>query len=245
MSKRQPRKVHHILPLPRLDTEREAPLGREVAQEVDFLIEVLGLRPNERILDVAAGAGRHALELARREFKHVTALDLSDQLLAIGKKASDAMGTAVDFRKGDPRKPIANAEYDAAFVLGGGAFGLMESDRDNQAILDATFQALKPGGRVAVSAMNLLHLIRHSKDLSDFDPNTCYLTTTETINVEGDVTEQLPLNERYYGVPALTNAMDKAGFRNIMAFGADPGRYSSRSVTLEDSEILVCAKRPK
>lgn len=240
-----PRKVHHVLSLPLLEIESEPPLGHEVTQEVDALIELMELKPDEAILDVASGAGRHALELARREFQKVTALDLSDQLLAIGRRTAETLGVVVDFVKGDARKPVCREGFDAALILGGGAFGLMESDKENQAILDATFVALKPGGRVTVSAMNLLYLIRHHKDLSGFDPQTNYLTTTEDVTIEGDVTEQLPLHERYYVFPGLKKDLEKAGFRNIMGFGVAPGRFSSNAITTESQQILLYAMKPK
>jgi len=242
---RPPRKVHHILSLPHADAESDSPLGREVAQEMTFLIELMDLKPREAILDVASGAGRHALELARRGYDHITALDLSDQLLAIGRRSAGALGLTVDFVKGDARKPFAEEEYDAAFILGGGAFGLMESDRENQAILEATYQALVPGGRVALSAMNLLHLIRHGKDLSGFDPQTNYLATTEQVQIEGDVVDDLPLRERYYVFPGLKRDLERAGFRNIMGFGADAGRFSSHAITTDAPEILMYAVKPK
>jgi ubiquinone/menaquinone biosynthesis C-methylase UbiE len=245
MPKRPPRKVHHILTLPTLDVEREPPFGREVAQEMEFLIELMDLKPKEAILDVASGAGRHALELARREFRNVTALDLSDQLLAIGRRSAEALGLSVKFTKGDARKPVAREEFSAALILGGGAFGLMESDEENQAILDATFTALKPGGRIALDAMNLLHLIRQQKDLSGFDPQTNYLATTEQVHIEGDVVEELPLHERYYVFPGLKRDLEKAGFRNIMGFGADAGRFSSRAITTDDPALLIYAIKPK
>ncbi len=245
VSGRPPRKVHHILPLPRLDVEKAPPFGREVSQEVDFLIELMDLRPDEEILDVASGAGRHALELARREFRHVTAIDLSDQLLGIGRRCAETLGLAVDFVKGDARKPMEAERFDAALLLGGGAFGLMESDAENYAILDATYASLKPGGRLALSAMNLLHLIRHRQDLSGFDPQTNFLTTTERVQIEGDVVEELPLHERYYVLPGLRNDLGRVGFRNIMGFGADAGRFSSRAIATDDPEILVYAMKPK
>ena len=245
MTRRIPRKVHHVLPLPRLDMEANPPFGREVAQEVEFLIQLMDLKTNEAILDVAAGAGRHALELARRGFTNVTAMDPSDQLLAIGGKCAASLDLKVKFLKGDAQKPAGKEEYEAALLLGGGAFGLMESDNENVQVLDAIFDALKPGGRFALSAMSLLNLLRHRSDLSNFDPETNYLTTTEHVPVEGDTIEEFPLHERYYVVPGLRNDLLRVGFRNVMAFGADSGRYSSRSVTTDDPEILMFATKPK
>lgn len=241
---RPPRKLHQVLPLPVLDTD-DAPLGHDVAQEIGFLIELMDLRPGEAILDVASGAGRHALELARRGYAKVSALDLSDQLLDIGARTSKELGLELRFLKGDPRSMKLRGEFDAALILGGGAFGLMDDDGENQEILNSAFDVLKPGGRIAVSAMSLLYLVRHSKDLSGFDPRTGYLTTTESVQVEGGIVEELPLHERYYVYPGIKRQLEDAGFRNVMGFGAASGRYSSRAVSLDDPEMLVYAVKPK
>jgi ubiquinone/menaquinone biosynthesis C-methylase UbiE len=244
---RPPRKVHHILPLPepRADLDASPPFGREVVQEVDFLIELMDLNPKQKILDMASGAGRHALELARRDFPHVTALDLSDQLLEIGRRCAKTLDLSVEFLKGDARKAQVRDQFDAAFILGGGAFGLMESDQDNQAILDAAFASLKPGGRVAVSGRNLLFLLRHGEDLSGFDPQTHYFTTTDKVRVEGDTVEEFPVRERYYVYPGLKKDVEAAGFRNVVGFGADAGRFSSRAVSATDPELLLYAIKPR
>jgi protein-L-isoaspartate O-methyltransferase len=231
--------------MPRLDEEGDAPFGREVAQEVGFLIDLMDLKPTEAILDVAAGAGRHALELARRGFKKVTALDLSDQLIEIGKRCAAEAGVSVTFVKGDARQPVGKGTFDAALVLGGGAFGLMDTDAENHAILEATFEALRPGGRVAVSAMNLLWIVRNLEDLSGFDPQTHYLATKERVMVEGGAEEELPLRERYYGFPGLRRDLERAGFRNVIGFGADTGRLSSRAINTESPQILLYALKPK
>ena len=245
---RPPRKVHHILPMPRLDEEGDAPFGREVSQEVGFLIELMDLKANEAILDVAAGAGRHALELARRGFKKVTALDLSDQLLDIGKRCAAEAGLDVSFVKGDARKPATQETFDAGLILGGGAFGLMENDGENQAILDATFEALRPGGRVALSAMNLLWLLRHAEDLSQVSipPNSLH----------DDERARAGRGRRGRGVPAPRAVL--RGFpatppepgalrvpQHVIGFGADAGRFSSRSINTESPQILLYALKPK
>jgi ubiquinone/menaquinone biosynthesis C-methylase UbiE len=231
--------------MPSVDVAEAFPFGREVAQEVECLIDLMDLKQDEAILDVASGAGRHALELARREFTNVTAMDLSDQLLEIGRRAATERNLPVTFVKGDARKPLAREKFDAALILGGGAFGLMESDKENHAILDATFNTLRPGGRVALNARNLLFLIRHHDDLSGFDPQTNYLATSEAVQIEGDVVENLPLHERYYVFPGLKRDLERAGFRNVIGFGVDAGRFSSSAITTDSPELLLYAVKPK
>jgi len=244
-AERPPRKMHHVLTLPQVEKESEAPFGPEVAQEVTFLVELMELKPDEEILDVASGAGRHALELSRRGFTHVTAIDLSDQLLGIGRRTAEALGLGVHFLKEDARHVHAHEKYDAALLLGGGAFGLMESDKENLAVIDATFAALRPGGRLALSAMSLLYLIRHLKDLSGFDPQTNYLSSKERVAIEGDVVEELPVRERYYVFPGIKRDLEHVGFRNVIGFGVDSGRFSSRAITTDVPELLVYAVKPR
>ena len=48
---------------------------RNTITEIDTIIRIAGLEPNDRILDLCCGQGRHSLELARRGFAHVTGLD--------------------------------------------------------------------------------------------------------------------------------------------------------------------------
>ena len=43
----------------------------DTLRQTDFLIERLGLKGNEKILDLACGFGRHSLELAKRGFEVV------------------------------------------------------------------------------------------------------------------------------------------------------------------------------
>ena len=240
MAKRPPRK---IIPLPEFDLADHS-FGGDVTQEIDFLTELMNLEHHEAILDVASGAGWHALELAQRGYEQVTALDLSDQLLEIGRRTADEHGLTVEFAKGDPRKAGFEDDFDAALILGGGAFGLMENDRENQEILDSTFRSLRSGGRVAVSAMSLLWLLRNARDLSGYDPLSGYFTTMETVQVEGGITEEFPLHERYYVYPLLSRQMETAGFGNIVGFGASPGRYSGRAISVEDPEILLYGVKP-
>ncbi|MEY3073395.1 MAG: hypothetical protein RLZZ554_69, partial [Actinomycetota bacterium] len=60
-------------------------------QEVDFLVDELGLTSSTSILDVGCGPGRHSLELARRGFP-VTGIDISETFIDIARSTADREG---------------------------------------------------------------------------------------------------------------------------------------------------------
>ncbi len=45
------------------------------SSEVDLFSKILNLSPEDGILDLCCGQGRHSIELARRGFKYVEGLD--------------------------------------------------------------------------------------------------------------------------------------------------------------------------
>ena len=72
------------------DYDRE-PYVQNTAQEVEFIEREIGHDRSKLILDVDCGTGRHALELARRGYR-VVGVDLSESLLAQGRKMAEAEG---------------------------------------------------------------------------------------------------------------------------------------------------------
>ena len=91
------------------------------AQEVDFLVDALGLQAGMRVLDVGCGPGRHAHALASRGLE-VVGVDISQRF--------------VDYSRRRPHHPVRrstacrcplltfDAEFDVAISLCQGAFGL-------------------------------------------------------------------------------------------------------------------------
>ena len=70
-------------------------------QEVDFVVDALGLKPGDRVLDVGCGPGRHAHELARRGLV-VHGIDISQRFIELADARSAVRG---DVRT--PRCPLA------------------------------------------------------------------------------------------------------------------------------------------
>ena len=68
-------------------------------QEVDHLVEVLGLAPGMRVLDVGCGPGRHAHELARRGIA-CHGIDISARFVELARDGAPAGAT---FERADAR----------------------------------------------------------------------------------------------------------------------------------------------
>jgi SAM-dependent methyltransferase len=222
----------------------DLPFTQGTAQEVEFLIGLLSLTSRQKVLDVACGPGRHSVELARHGLK-VTGIDISDKLLAIARKTADLEEVkSVEFVKADARDIPYEDEFDAAICLCEGAFGLLESDHENERVLNSIYKSLKPGGKMALTALSLLSLLRRHQDLSGFDPQTNLLERHEMHAVEGGTEELFRFHERYYDFPGLKLLLDRVGFRHILGFGCRAGEYSARAITLDDVEILVYAEKP-
>lgn len=122
---------------PELDAAR-------TAGEVDGVVALGRLAPRVRVLDVACGQGRHAIELAARGYQ-VTGVDRSAVLLDHARRRADAAGVHVEWRAMDMREPAGRGRFDAAINLFS-SFGYLEDDAEDQRALDAIATALVPGG---------------------------------------------------------------------------------------------------
>jgi D-alanine-D-alanine ligase len=127
---------------------------RNTAEEVELLIQSAGLRPDDRILDLCCGQGRHALELARRGFPRVTGLDCSRYLIRLARKRAKRCGVDVSFREGDARHlHFEDGEFDCACILGN-SFGYFKRPEDDLAVLEAVRRALTGGGKLVMDLMD-------------------------------------------------------------------------------------------
>src|SRR6202000_1306904 len=88
--------------------------------EVDRVAKILQPRGDERVLDLACGSGRHALELRRRGFE-VVGSEISPELIEIARRSGAAEGREAEFVLGDLRELEGEAEFDLVLNLNDGA----------------------------------------------------------------------------------------------------------------------------
>ena len=112
------------------------------------LADLLRLRGDERVLDVATGTGHAALELAARLPRgRVTGVDFSAGMLAQARRKATARGVPnVEFAEMDMRNlAFDDAQFDAATC----AFGIFFVE-DMEATLARIAAKVRPGGTVAI-----------------------------------------------------------------------------------------------
>jgi D-alanine-D-alanine ligase len=123
---------------------------RNTEQEIDLLIRSVGLEPNDRILDLCCGQGRHALELARRGFKSVTGIDRSRYLIRLARKRAKQRNLQVSFHEGDARRFRAGDSVFHCVTILGNSFGYFDREEDDIAVLAAVKRALTSGGTLVM-----------------------------------------------------------------------------------------------
>ena len=192
--------------------------------EVDFIEGEIGHDRSQRILDVGCGNGRHTLELTRRGYV-VVGIDLSESMLAQGRKIAKFENLTVDLIQRDARKLKYHEEFDTVIMLCEGAFSLMEEDEMDRLILANAFRALRTNGKLILTTPNAAFMLTHQSDAS-FDP----VIFRETFKLEKIIPDgrkkMLDCTQRYYTCPELNWLLKQVGFKTVEFFACTKAGYN-------------------
>ncbi len=212
------------------------------------------------MLDVGCGPGRHALAFAARGFE-VVGVDISDTFVELARAAAADAGLEATFLVVDARRLHFDAEFDAAISLCQGAFGLCgastpgaddgppaesplgRSDPDGL-VLNGMARAVRPGGKVAVSAFSSYFQVRFLEEGDRFDADSgVHLETTELRDPEGALREArlwttgfTPRELRYMAA--------HSGLAVDEIWSVTPGHYARQPPDLDQPEFVLLAHRP-
>lgn len=233
-------------------------LGLEIIEaerthkEADFIIDALELQKHERVLDLACGMGRHALELARRGLTGVTGLDYTKEYLdkALSLKLREDLN--VRFIQGDMRSIPFEAEFDAVYSYYT-SFGFFENEADNEKVITSIAKALKPGGRFLAELMHRDFTVRHFSARSwmaygddyvlkehEIDLATSRVIGKWTFIADGKVTSS-NMRLRMYSLHEMVAMLERTGLEFACAWG----NTLKEPLTFDHQRMIVLARKPE
>jgi SAM-dependent methyltransferase len=109
------------------------------------IVAAAGVRPGERVLDVAAGSGNAAIPAALRGAT-VVASDLTPELFGAGRRLATEAGAELEWREADAEAlPFADDEFDVVLSTVGVMFA-----PHHQAAADEMARVCRPGGTIGL-----------------------------------------------------------------------------------------------
>jgi SAM-dependent methyltransferase len=222
----------------------------QIAREVHFIEESLGVEQGGALLDLACGTGRHAVQLARRGYE-VVGFDLSLAMLARAGEDAQEREAKLNFVQGDMRDMTFEEQFDGVYCWNT-SFGYFEEDKNAQ-VVDRVHRALKGGGLFLLDVVNRDFLVRQSPSLAWFEGEGCicmdemtvdFITSRmkvkRTMMLDDGRSQEIEYSMRIYSLHELGRVLHEHGFtvREVSGRVSTPGVFfggdSPRSMILAE-----------
>jgi SAM-dependent methyltransferase len=242
----------------RLFAETRPPL--RTAQEVEGLQTLFvrhGVPAGGEVLDLACGYGRITLPLAELGYQ-LTGFDLSAYLLARGRQAAEDAGLPVEWRAGDMRElPGAwSGRFDAVINIYS-AFGYFDQPEENQRVLAAVSDVLKPGGVLILDLTHRDSIIHRFRTNDWFEVDDLLVCTSREFDAINGINTEVWLwtDERgerqslyfkvhIYTATELTRMVRQAGLAPVAYHGQLASPPDSFPFDPFTSRLVLVAKKP-
>lgn len=123
---------------------------KEAEQFIAKLFDYLNLSPSAKILDLACGKGRHAIQVRELGFS-VLGLDLSEESIKVAQQSSEEK---LEFEIGDMRSIGHYKEFDLVLNLFT-SFGYFKKEEENVKVIESIAQSLKDDGLLVLDYLNV------------------------------------------------------------------------------------------
>ncbi len=145
----------------------ENPQSYSYKMEWPYIEKMLPELKGKRILDLGGGTGRFALLLAKYQPASIEVVDISEEMLAIGRKKAADIQADIAFNKGDAAdlKELPDGIFD--FVFSSTTLHYLP---DLFPVFSNIARLLKSGGRAVVSVMHPMYTAQYPIEKGDVFP---------------------------------------------------------------------------
>lgn len=219
----------------------------EAERLVGLIEDNVNLDPQSAVLDMACGAGRHAIAFAKKGF-NVTAVDLSQRLLEEAKKNTIDAGVNIDFVLSD----ILDFQTDKKFDLVVNLFtsiGYFKDDEENYAVLKKANSLLGEEKYFVLDYFNKDFLLKNLVPTSIISENGLKITQNRSIEgnrvvkkiiIENDGSfQEFYESVRLYSFEETKSIVERAGFKIIK----EVGDFYGNPYKIESSPRLILIAR--
>lgn len=224
----------------------------QIAREVDFIEESLGVAKGGIVMDLACGEGHHAVELSGRGYG-VVGFDLSLAQLAIAGEIAQERGQKINFLQGDMREMSFDQVFDGIYCWNT-SFGYFEEEK-NVAVAERVFAALRPGGSFLLDVVNRDFVVAQQPSQVWFEGDACVcmddmsvdfitsrLRVKRTMMLDDGRTRETTFSIRVYSLHELGKLLHEIGFRVTEASGhtSYPGVFFGAT----SPRVVILAQKP-
>lgn len=224
----------------------------QIRREVDFIEESLGVAAGGVVLDLACGAGHHAVELASRGYGLV-GYDLSLYQLALAAEVAQGRSQKINFLQGDMREMDFEESFDGVFCWDT-SFGYFEEEK-NVAVAQKVFASLRSGGMFLLDVINRDFAAKQSPCQIWYEGDACvcmddmsldYITSRlrvkRSVILDDGATHECNYSIRAYSMHELGKLLHEVGFRVTEASGhpATPGVFFGD----HSPRVIMLAQKP-
>lgn len=226
-------------------------------REIDLIRELIPLSPEQEILDLCGGHGRHSMELHSRGFKKCTVLDYSQFLIDRGRREAGRLGMEITFLQGDARATgLPPESFDRVLILGN-SLGYIATPEGDRAILSEAMRLVKRGGRLLIDIVNGATLKSRFNPLAwheigddivvcrnrSLDGDMVYAREM-VISKKGGLIRDNRYSLRLYEPDSMRRLLAQIGFSGITVLGDFSPFHKIGDYGFMNSRMIVTAQKP-
>ena len=210
------------------------PRMASAGDEIDRILELMGISPPGEVLDLCCGPGRHTVEFALKGFSAV-GVDLTEEYLDEALRRAKERGVEIELVRSDMREFSRPESFDLAVNLFT-SFGFFEDEEDDLRVLRNLRRSLRSGGRLVIelTGKEILARIFRERDWHrngemifleerELTDNWSRMINTWTILDRGGKRSEYRFTIRLYSARELMSAVESCGFREVKSYGSLAG----------------------